>query len=132
MLRTLDHDLTARDTRRLLSRLRDLNLAARLAVDEERQVALEGCSSLDTPVELGVCYRLSEGGESATLRLMQEGTDLAVDLEGPSPRHLDVELVLDEGGRAASQAISARVELEGDARGLEHFLRRVVRGLYAA
>ena len=46
MLRALDHDLTARDTRRLLSRLRDLNLATRLAVDEERRVALEGCSSL--------------------------------------------------------------------------------------
>ena len=68
----------------------------------------------------------------STLRLTQAGTDLAVELEGPSPRHLSVELALDERGRAASQVISARVALEGDARGLEHFLRRVVRGLYAA
>lgn len=132
MLRPVKHTLTARDTRHLLYGLRDLNLAMRLAVGGERRVALGGCSSLDAPVERGVCYRLIEGGQTSTLRLRQAGTDLAIELEGPSPRHLEVGLMLDEQGRAASRELSARVALEGDARGLERFLRRVVRVLYAA
>lgn len=133
MHRNPDQGLTPRDTRRLLALLRDLNLAARLAIDEGRQVILEGCLTLDSPVELGVSYRVREGEERAVLHLVQEGADLAALLEGPAPRRLPLGLVLDESGRAASSTISARVDLDAcDARTLEHFLRRIVRGLYAA
>lgn len=128
-----DEDLPARDTRRLLRQLRDLNLSAILEVTEDRWVSVDGCLTLDSPPELGVSYRVREGAVPAVLRLLPQGGDVVVCLDGRRPRALHLGLVLDEDGRAASPAISARIDLDVcDARLLEHFLRRVVRSLYAA
>ena len=51
-----EEDLPARDTRRLLRQLRDLNLSAILEVTEDRWVSVDGCLTLDSPPELGVSY----------------------------------------------------------------------------
>ena len=46
---------------------------------------------------------------------------------------MEVELTLDESGRAAAHGLVARLDVnDSSARAYEHFLRRVVRGVYAA
>ena len=51
--------LAPAEARRLLRRLRDLNLVAHeVAVDGGTTVTIDGCLSLDGPVEQGVRYRL--------------------------------------------------------------------------
>lgn len=133
MLSAHGEDLPAREARRLLRQLRDLNLSTSLKVAENQSVTVDGCLTLDSPVELGVSYRVREGASPAVLRLVQQNGDVMVRLDGESPKALLLGLVLDEDGRAASSAILARVDLDlCDARALEHFLRRLVRGLYAA
>ena len=55
------------------------------------------------------------------------------DEAGSEDRHLHLELDRHEDGRAQAASISARLDLAStDARAFERFLRRVVRGVYAA
>ena len=126
-------DLPAQDTRRLLRQLRDLNLSARLEVATSHRVAVRGCLTLDSPVELGVAYRLHEDATPTVLHLVQQGGDVVARLESKPQRELLLGLVSDGSGRATSETISAQVDLNAcDALLLEQFLRRLVRGLYAA
>jgi len=123
-----------RQARRILRRIRDLNLAARLDVGGGRRVSIEGCSTLDSPVERGVRYRISSGEKRGALSLVQEGDGLEISLSGlrGEPR-LELELVIDGEGRAASPTIAARLNAEEtDPLAVEHFLRRVVRALFVA
>ncbi|MDA1265842.1 MAG: hypothetical protein O2816_12245 [Planctomycetota bacterium] len=127
--------ITDSDARSILRRLRDLNLATRLTIARGRNVELYGCASLDTPVERGVSYRVREDEDQAILRLEAHGADLDIRLEhaGQPDRQLHLELGRDEAGRALARSILARIDISGgNARDFEHFLRRLVRGLYAA
>ena len=121
--------------RTLLRRLRDLNLVTgRLALGGDRSAALEGCLSLDAPVEQGVRYALIEGGKRAVLELVWRSERLEIAIGGPgaTPRRLALEASLDRQGRACVPSLRARVGPESrDRRELEHFLRRVVRTLCA-
>ncbi len=130
------HDLSERHTRRLLRKLRDVNLGAhRVAIRNGLTISFAGCLTLDAPVEQGVRYQLrSANGERQTLTLEAHGADIEVCLRSAeSERRLLVPLSLDNQGRASSAAIAARLDVdECGRRACEHFLRRVVRGVYAA
>jgi hypothetical protein len=123
--------------RSLLRRLRDLNLSARnVLVRGGLAVSLDGCLSLDRPVEQGVSYRLlvAENGERVLSLEWSEG-ELAIRLEGSDrgDRVLSAHFALDERGRAFSRELRARLDLERlEPRELEHFMRRVVRSALRA
>ncbi len=121
---------------RLLRRLRDLNLAAhRVAVRRDATVILDGCLSLDAPVELGVRYRvLDDAGNSSILHLRVSNGELEARVSGAeTERRIAAPCIHDEAGRTALPTLGARVEEDSnDPRTYEHFLRRIVRGLYAA
>ena len=121
---------------RLLRRLRDLNLAAhRVAVRRDATVTLDGCLSLDAPVELGVRYRvLDEAGTPSTLHLRIVNGELEARVSSAgNERRIAAPFVRDETGRTALPTLAVRVaEGSNDPRAYEHLLRRVVRGLYAA
>jgi len=130
----LIQDWSPRHARCLLRKLRDLNLAdARISIQAGVDVAIRGCLSLDAPVERGVRYRLQDqGGERILTLAMCEG-GLEIQLSGTGGRRLEIELFLDGAGRAAAPELGARLNVdENDPRAYEHFLRRVVRGVYAA
>jgi hypothetical protein len=123
--------------RTLLRRLRDLNLSTRhLAVRGDLAVSLDGCVSLDRPVEQGVAYRLHIAGDGEqVLELAWSDGELAIRVEGPerAPQTLQASFALDEHGRAVSPELRARVDLDRlDSRRLEHFMRRVVRSALRA
>ena len=130
------HDLKPRETRLLLRKLRDVNLGAqRVAIRSGLSVAFAGCLTLDAPVEQGVRYRLrSADGESQTLTLEARGVDLEIRLRtADGERTLVAPLTMDAQGRTSSPTIAARMDVdEGTRRDCEHFLRRVVRGVFAA
>ena len=131
-----DHDLKPRETRLLLRKLRDVNLGAqRVAIRPGLSVAFAGCLTLDAPVEQGVRYRLhSADGEHQTLTLEAHGMNLEIRLRtAAGERVLVAPLTLDAMGRTASPTIAARMDVDGGTRrDCEHFLRRVVRGVFAA
>ncbi len=126
----------ARATRRLLRKLRDVNLGAqRVAIRPDLTVSFAGCLTLDAPVEMGVRYLLrGKHDERQTLTLKADGIDLDICLQTDEGElHLCAPMGLDEKGRAVSEAISARISVEeGERRDYERFLRRVIRGVYAA
>lgn len=130
----LSRDWSPRHARGLLRKLRDLNLAvARVRIQDGVDVAIQGCLSLDAPVERGVLYRLHDGDCERVLSLNMCEGGLEIRLSGPGERRLEVGLTLDGAGRTASPELSARLDVEeNDPRAYEHFLRRVVRGVYAA
>ena len=131
-----NHNLNPRETRLLLRKLRDVNLGAqRIAIRSGLTVAFGGCLTLDGPVEQGVRYRLrSADGEHHTLTLEARGVDLEIRLRtAEGERTLLAPLILDAQGRTSSPTIAARMDVDqGTRRDCEHFLRRVVRGVFAA
>ena len=130
----LTRDWSPRHARGLLRTLRDLNLAgSRVRIQDGMDVAIQGCLSLDSPVERGVRYRLRDSDGDRILSLCMCEGGLEIQLSGPVERRLEVGLTLDGSGRTAAPELSARLDAEqNDPRAFEHFLRRVVRGVYAA
>ncbi|MEE8469133.1 MAG: hypothetical protein V3T22_11800 [Planctomycetota bacterium] len=127
-------DWNPRHARSLLRKLRDLNLAvSRVSIQAGVDVAIRGCLSLDALVERGVRYRLQDHHGERVLSLSICEGGLEIKLSGPTERRLEVELTLDGSGRTAAPGLVARLDVEqSDPRAFEHFLRRVVRGVYAA
>ncbi len=128
--------LSEEKTRALLRKLRDLNLSAGpIALTSRARVALAGCASTDVPAESGVCYRMRfEDGRDGTLeiRASEGGIDVRLS-EASAERRLALPFTCDRQGRACARSIGARVTPETcDPRELEHFLRRIVRAVFAA
>lgn len=130
--------LDAARARELLRRLRDLNLSALVRVAGGRRVAIEGCLSLDHPIDEELRYALCVQDRSAqVLSIGWSDGLLHVGLSDPSTRDrtfsLDVPLLCDAEGRATAPELQARIDPEStDPREVEHFLRRVVRRAFAA
>ena len=137
MIDVAHKSLSAERTRALLRKLRDLNLSAGpIAVTSRASVEILGCTSTDVPAERGVRYRMlaADGGE-ATLEIRGRGDVLEISLLDAAcdPLHLFVPVTCDRAGRACARALGARVDPETtEARALEHFLRRIVRSMFAA
>ena len=125
-------------SRALLRKLRDLNLTAGpIAVTSSARVAFAGCTSTDVPAENGVRYRvhLADGSEN-TLEIQGRPEGLEISLcgrgAGSKERRLLVAVTCDRTGRACARQLGARVAPETrDPRELEHFLRRIVRSIFA-
>ena len=71
MIRQDPNQLREQAARRLLRRIRDLNLGdGSVRLPDGEEVRITGCTSLDHPVERGVRYRLSfESGRSDVIEL---------------------------------------------------------------
>jgi len=130
--------LTDFQARQMLRRIRDANLrGGTVALNHGLSVALGGCLSLDGPVEQGVLYRLRlANGAERILDLSWAGTHLSVTLRLPrssQPEHrVLLHLTLDEQGRATAPTFAARMDLEAtNPTEIDHFLRRIVRGVFA-
>jgi len=122
--------LSAPQARELLRRLRDRNLAdCPVAIGDGASVTLDGCISLDAPVEQGVRYRVRHAdGSLTTLRVTCNETHLEL---ASGERSLSAEIVLDGAGRACAPELGARVSPEStEPRTIEHFLRRLVRAFF--
>lgn len=62
------HHLSAESSRRILYKLRDLNLSAeRLRLADGRRVDFRGCLDADSPVADSLCYRLTLDGDTDCL-----------------------------------------------------------------
>lgn len=125
--------------RSLMGKLRDLNLTAcTLEVEGGRRVSIDGCLSVDRPVEGELRYLLRDGeGTERVLGIRLDESRLHLSLAprggGDEPRERDVALHSDDEGRATVPELLARMDPESsDCREVEHFLRRLVRGVYAA
>ena len=96
-------------------------------------MTLEGCLSLDHPVEGGVRYCVREShGEQRILAIEWADERLVLRLDPDDGRSLDVELGCDGLGRLAAPVLGARMHLgSNQPREIEHFLRRIVRAVYA-
>lgn len=142
MIRFHDTHLSERDARTLLQKLRDLNLlGCAIEVGACERVRLEGCLSLDAPVERGVRYRLRRGdGRTEVLSLAFSAGRLWLARAAECMEHADesragfgAEAFADRFGRVAVPELGARIDLGFLApRELEHFLRRVVRSSFRA
>jgi hypothetical protein len=122
--------LPASQARELLRRLRDLNLAdCPVAIHPNSHVTLDGCLSLDAPVEQGVRYRVRhDDGSLGTFTIECNQTHIDLTSEG---RSLSTAIMLDGAGRACAPELGARVTPScTEPRTIEHFLRRAVRALY--
>ena len=137
----LEHSLNAGQARELLRRFRDLNLGpCGIEVAREERVEVRGCLSLDSPVERGVRYRLvGVDGSEQSLRIAWEEERLSLTLRGgldvdaPVLLELEADVGCDRYGRVASTTLGARLDPVAPVeRELEHFLRRIVRAVYAA
>lgn len=127
-------EVSAERVRTLLGKLRDLNLTgARIALAGGRSLVVQGCASLDLPVEEGVRYRIAtEGAGETTLGVCARDGALELSLFGTAPPRL-AELAVDPEGRLQAAALGARIHPESaQERAVEHFLRRLVRGAFAA
>lgn len=72
MIRQDPHQLREQAARRLLRRLRDLNLGdGAIRSSAGKEVRITGCTSLDHPVERGVRYRLTHAnGETQVVEIL--------------------------------------------------------------
>ena len=130
--------LLAPDQARLLLRkLRDLDLhAPRLSVSGGRRVRVDGCLSLDSPVESSLRYLVHIDGESD--HVIEIGWhDGLLDVEARewgteiSLRRLRLPLFGDASGRATVPDIRARAHPDStEIREFEHFMRRLVRAAF--
>lgn len=133
-----DSALSSREARDLLRSLRDVNIAARLSLDEQWTVELEGCSTAFAPVSGGVAYRLrlSDGSVAEfTIKESAHGFQLELTGEGPLERTRTLFTYPRRGadGRLRFEGLSARIDPQRPvAQSLERFLRRALRELWAA
>ncbi len=133
-------NISSEQARGLLRRFRDLNLGpCGIEVGTNERVTVSGCLSLDHPVERGVRYSLHEDcGTERVLGIHWTEGRLVICLgneEGQDDHmtgELDVPLGCDGLGRISAPELGARLHLRNsDARDVEHFLRRIVRAVYA-
>ncbi|MFT5285587.1 MAG: hypothetical protein ACI8TQ_001752 [Planctomycetota bacterium] len=134
---TSDNPVSPAGLRTLLRKLRDADLHKRhIAITGKMRVSIEGCLSLDSPVEQALRYLLRwPDGSEEVLWLAAEGQDLGVWLSDPYGKKMGqkhtIALFRDENGRATAPAWRARVDPKSaGTRELGHFLRRLVRGLF--
>ncbi len=134
--------VTAEQARLLLQRFRDLNLGPTgIEVSDKGRVTVSGCISLDHPVENGVRYAVTGEQGDRVLRIQWRDEHLVLQLAAPELSHgaglpgtgeINVPLSCDGLGRVSAPDLGARINLEdGTARDIEHFLRRIVRAVYA-
>jgi hypothetical protein len=121
--------------RLLLRKLRDLNLTSeRIEIGLGAHVDLEGCLTLDQPVESALSYRVRHGdGSLETLDLAVESGALRLSRHRPgqAPSALRVELLGNGAGPAMAPDLKARIDPEeAGSREVTHFLRRLVRLAY--
>lgn len=137
----LEHKLNAGQARELLRQFRDLNLGpCGIEIAPQERVEVRGCMSLDHPVESGVRYHIvGVDGSEQMLRIAWNGSHLQLTLrnglapDAPVALELDADLGCDRFGRVASTRLGARLDPVAPVeRELEHFLRRIVRAVYAA
>ena len=135
---TSSRPLRPHELRNLLRALRDVNSTGRLMLRENLPITIEGCLSLDGPVENGVRYRLRLADGSQRLLSIRAG-ECALEIavhetqRGNIERAYVAELVCDEAGRTVAPGLRARWECgSAHPRITEHFLRRLVRGVFAA
>lgn len=137
----LEHNLNSGQARELLRQFRDLNLGpCGIEVAPDERVEVRGCLSLDHPVDRGVRYRIrAVDGSEQSLRIAWDGENLhlslrnGLELEAPIALELSADLRCDRFGRVASARLNARLDpVAPQERELEHFLRRIVRAVYAA
>jgi hypothetical protein len=125
--------LSAERTRELLRKLRDLNLCTgNLEVSGNPRVRVNGCLSLDSPVEHSLRYLIHQQGDvDQVLEIIGREGALELDLRPRVPegrsRSLHLPLLADAEGRAVIPDLEARVDPESsEYREIEHFLRRLV------
>ena len=129
--------VTAEQARGLLRRFRDLNLGpCGIEVSDRGRVVVSGCLSIDAPVEGGVRYSLREVEGERMLVIQWDDDRLVLRLTAADDSAIDgelgVQLSCDGLGRVSAPELGARLHLESsDARHIEHFLRRIVRAVYA-
>ncbi len=135
---TTSHDaghagLTAEDSRRILSKLRDLNLSAeRLLLGDGRRVWFRGCLNPDQPTSKRIWYRLGLEDDSEHLLGidLSEGRlrlSLGTSAELPSERSRYLNLCTDDEGRAVSPALEAGIDPNtADSDEVMGFLRELV------
>ncbi len=129
--------LRADRARQLLRKLRDLNLStAAIAVDSERAVRFGGCLSADLPAEESLIYRVIEGDVEGELAIRWRAGWLELTLtrrNGQISKHsLATPLHQDAEGRANVPELYARLDPDSaEPREIEHFLRRLIRGVLA-
>jgi len=137
----LEHNLNQVQARELMRQFRDLNLGpCGIEVAPDERVEVQGCLSLDHPAERGVRYRIvGVDGSEQVLRIDWDGTDLRLTLRTGIEQNaeicqeLGVDLRCDRFGRVGSSHLGVRMDpIAPQARELEHFLRRIVRAVYAA
>jgi len=121
--------------RTLLRKLRDRDLrVAKLELGGGRWVSVEGCSSVDAPVEGGVRYRLRDGdGTERVIWFEQDAGALRVGVTGGGGARAEgvrIELELTPEGQVCARELGARMRPErADAREADYFVRRLVRGV---
>jgi hypothetical protein len=132
--------VNAEQARLLLRSFRDLNLGpCGIDVAQGKRVTVSGCISIDHPVERGVRYLVQgEDGAERVLAIYWTEDRLQLHLrrdrrpDSPIDEERDVELSCDGLGRLSAPDLGARMHLEdSDPREIEHFLRRIVRAVYA-
>lgn len=128
--------ISAQQARQLLQRFRDLNLGpCGIEVTDRGRILVQGCLSLDHPVETGVRYALKGDDGERVLSIHWTKGRLLLELsasESAAAGQLEVPLACDGLGRVAAPELGARLHLEdSDARDIEHFLRRIVRAVYS-
>ena len=122
--------LSAPQARELLRRLRDRNLSdCPVAIGGGTSLTLDGCISLDAPVEQGVRYQVRHmDGSLGTFHVACDETHIELASDG---RSLSAEIALDGAGRACAPKLGARIDPECcEPRTIEHFLRRLVRAFF--
>jgi len=131
--------LPGAQARALLRKLRDLNLTASpVQIDPRLRVSIEGCLTLDAPVESQLRYRLrfADGRGSRVLGIECEPGRLRLALSDPNgseaPCVRSFDLLADGEHGAAVPELRARIDPEvALEREVEHFLRRLVRAACA-
>ena len=127
------HHLSAESSRRILYKLRDLNLLAeRMRLDDGRRVDMRGCLHPDAPVNGKVYYRLGMG-ESEEILLGIDIKDSRLHLTistsetGTPSRSRYLPMTVDDAGRARSAQIATTLDPDSTDRiELQAFLQELV------
>lgn len=125
--------LSPEDSRRILYKLRDLNLLAeRMRLDDGRRVEMRGCLHPDAPVNGKVYYRLGLGEKQEILlgidiRNSRLHLTISTTKTGTPSRSRYLPMTMDVTGRARSAQIATTIDPDSTDRGeLQDFLQELV------